>query len=195
MATNYNQIFAIKAKNEKIIKELCPKAIHKSGIYMFYREDENGFKFAYVGLATKSLLSRLAQHLEGYIQWIDLSIKKHKLYSKNNPYGYKIAICCYCNPEECNEKEQYYIKKAAEAGYQLRNITGGSQGEGKFNINNNKPSRGYYDGLKQGRKNVVKDLKHIIDLYLNISLKKDGVLAQKALAKFWKILDNKEGEE
>ena len=53
---NYKQIYAIKMQNEKRIKKLCPKAEHKSGIYCFEREDENGFKYAYVGLATKSVL-------------------------------------------------------------------------------------------------------------------------------------------
>ena len=187
---NYKQIFAIKAKNEKIIKEICPKATNTSGIYMFHREDENGFKYAYVGQATKSLLTRLAQHLDGYDQWIDLSIRKHKLYNKDkNPYGYKINILCYCKPEECNEKELFYIKKTHDTGFQLRNITGGSQGEGEFNINDNKPSRGYYDGLKQGRKNAIKELKHIVDMYFIISLKKKGKLAENALQKFWNILN------
>ena len=186
---NYKKIFAIKAKNEEIIKKICPKATHQSGIYIFHRIDENGFKFAYVGLATTSLLTRLAQHLEGYSQWIDLSIRKHKLFDElNNPTGYKIDILCYCKPEECDEKEQFYIKQVADAGYQLKNITGGSQGKGKFNINDNKPARGYMDGLKQGEKNLKKKLRDIIDKYLVISLKKDGKLAQNALNKFNELI-------
>ena len=47
-----------------------------SGIYVFTRQ-ENGFKYAYVGQA-KHILTRLAQHLNGY-QHIDLSIKNTAL--------------------------------------------------------------------------------------------------------------------
>ena len=111
---NYRQIYARKAECEKRIKEVCPQATHESGIYCFTRVDEDGFKFAYVGQASKSLLTRLGDHLVGY-QHIDLSIKKHGLYSQENPYGYKVDILCKCPAEECNEKEQYYIKKAADA--------------------------------------------------------------------------------
>ena len=75
---NYRQIYARKAECEKRIKEVCPQATHDSGIYCFTRVDEDGFKFAYVGLASKSLLARLGEHLVGY-QHIDLSIKKHGL--------------------------------------------------------------------------------------------------------------------
>ena len=90
---NYRQIYARKAKCEKRIKEVCPQATHESGIYCFTRVDEDGFKFAYIGLATRSLLTRLGEHLVGY-QHIDLSIKKHGLYSTDNPYGYKVDILC-----------------------------------------------------------------------------------------------------
>lgn len=196
MNVNYSKVFAIKKKNKEIIQTLCPGATNTSGIYVFFRTDENGFKFAYVGQAIKSLLERMAEHLEGYEQWIDKSIKSHKLYDKDkNPYGYKASVLCYCKPEECNDKETYFIKKMADAGYQLRNITGGSQGQGKFNINNNKSSKGYYDGLKQGRKNAIKELKHIIDRYFIITLKKDGKLGKNALEKFENILNEVEEKE
>lgn len=78
---NYEQIFARKQSNEDRIKKLCPQAKHKSGIYVFHRE-ENGFRHAYVGLATKSLLTRLAQHLEGHESHIDKSIRKYGLFNE-----------------------------------------------------------------------------------------------------------------
>ena len=49
---NFKQIYARKAECERRIKEVCPKATHESGIYCFTRVDEDGFKFAYVGLAS-----------------------------------------------------------------------------------------------------------------------------------------------
>ena len=188
---NYNQLFAIKAKNRRKILEVCPTAKEQSGIYIMTRE-ENGFKYCYVGQAVK-VLSRLADHLTGY-QHIDLSIKNHKFYSADNPAGWKIG-CLYFPESVLDEKEQYYTMQYANAGYQMRNKTGGGQGKGKFGISENKPSRGYYDGKKQGRKDLAKELRDIIDKYLVVSTKKDGVLAQKALKKFFDLIKEENIDE
>lgn len=185
MRMDMRQIKAIEKANKERILKVCPNVPERSGIYFLLRE-ENGFKFGYVGQA-KQLLTRLAGHLKGY-QHIDLSIKKHGLYSENNPTGYKIYFLEY--PEsKLDEMEQKYIKQYANAGYQMRNKTSGSQGEGKQGISANKQSRGYFDGLEQGKKALAKELKHIIDTHLVISLKKDTKISQKALEKFYSLLD------
>ena len=188
---NFKQIYARKAECERRIKEVCPNATHESGIYCFTRVDEDGFKFAYVGLASKSLLTRLGEHLVGY-QHIDLSIKKHGLYSTDNPYGYKVDILCKCPAEECNEKEQYYIKKAANAGYQLRNHNSGSQGKGRRTFDNAKPSKTYREGLAMGYLNARREVAHWFSLHLNVSMKKPTKNAEKALAKFEKFINLEE---
>lgn len=183
---DYKKIYAIKMQNEKRIKKLCPDATHKSGIYCFHREDENGFKYAYVGLATKSVLSRCAEHLSGYNQHIDRSIKAHKLYDEQNPYGWKLDILCLCPAEECNEKEQYYIKIVHQSGRQLLNVTGGSQGKGKFNIGQSKSPKTYTEGVVQGEKNAKKFVKNLFDKHLNYSIKseKPNKTQEKMKAKF-----------
>lgn len=188
---NYKKIYAMKMQNEKQVKKICPDAKHESGIYCFHRIDENDFKYAYVGLATKSVLSRCAEHLSGYQQHIDKSIRKHKLYSEENPYGWKLDILCYCPADECNEKEQLYIKKVHQSGRQLLNVTGGSQGEGKFNIGQNKPAKGYYDGIAQGEKNARKMVAHLFELHLDCVPKKNPPTKnqEKALQKFKEFLD------
>jgi hypothetical protein len=163
---NYKQVFAKKKKNEETIKKLCPKAIHTAGIYFIHRE-QDGFRFGYVGLATKSLLSRLADHLNGYSQHIDLSIRKFGLYDEiKNPYGYKIDILQYCKPNECNDLEQYYIKKYANDGYQLRNSTSGSQGKGKQGIVENKSPKNYRQGVAYGELKTKRKVKEYFDKYL-----------------------------
>lgn len=182
--TNYNQLFAIKAKNRKKILEVCPTAKDQSGIYIMTRE-ENGFKYAYVGQAVK-VLSRLADHLTGY-QHIDLSIKNHKFYSENNPTGWKIG-CLYFPVSLLDDKERLYTMQYANAGYQMRNKTGGGQGTGKFGISENKPARGYYDGKAEGRKKLAKEIRELVEKYLIISTRKDGKLAQNALKKFWDLI-------
>lgn len=181
---NYKQIYAIKKANEGRILQVCP-CPNTSGIYFLLRE-EDGFKYAYIGQA-KHLLTRLAQHLSGY-QHIDLSIKKHGLWSKENLSGYKIHFLEY---PECllDEMEQKYIKQYANAGYQMRNATSGSQGVGKKGLDNARPTRTYYDGLEQGKKVMAREIKHIIDTHLEIRLKKETKISVKALEKFWNLLD------
>lgn len=184
---NYRQIKAIEKKNKERILRVCPDVTEGSGIYVFYRE-ENELKFAYVGQA-KHLLTRLAQHLSGY-QHIDLSIKKHGLYSVLNPYGYKISFVP-CHQDELDEKEQYYIKKVANLGYQLRNKTSGSQGKGKVGIADNKPPKGYRDGLLQGYKNAQKMVANLFDKHLVYGKKSDkpNKNQEKAMEKFKMFLD------
>ncbi len=94
-----------------------------------------------------------------------------------------------------DEKEQYYIKQYAQSGYQLRNKTSGSQGDGKRQIDEFRPQKGYYDGLEQGRKNLAKELLHIIDLHLTVKVKdgkENNKVSQKALEKFWNLIKESE---
>lgn len=181
---NYRQIYARKAECEKRIKEVCPDCPNTSGIYFILRE-ENGFRYGYIGKA-RHLLERLGQHLIGY-QHIDLSIKKHGLWSEQNPTGYKIHFLQF--PEsELDEKERYFIQRYANAGWQMRNVESGGT-NGKTDIADRRPARGYWDGIDQGEKRLARELKHIIDTHLVISLKKQTKTAQKALEKFYALLD------
>lgn len=189
MNTNFKRAKAIEHKNKKKLLTVNSDLDEQSGIYFLTRTDEEGFKYAYIGQA-KHILSRLAQHLTGY-QHIDLSLKKHGLYVPANPYGWEVNFCHY--PEsELDEKEQHYIKQYANAGYQLRNKTSGSQGEGKKQIDGYRPVKGYYDGIKQGRKSLARELSGIIEKHLEISLKeskKHNKVSTKALEKFYTILE------
>ena len=192
MPTNWKQIKAIEYANKKRLLEVNPNLDDRSGIYFLTRTDENGIKYAYVGQA-KHIHTRLAQHLVGY-QHIDLSLKKHSLYSVKNPYGWKIGFMHF-PISALDEKEQYYIKQYALNGYQLRNKTSGSQGEGKKQIDEYRPQKGYHDGLVQGRKSLAKELKHIIDTHLVVGLKPEKAknkVSQKALEKFNDLLEGGE---
>ncbi len=184
---------AIEQKNRKRLLEVNRILDDNSGIYFLTRTDENGIKYAYIGQA-KHILTRLAQHLVGY-QHIDLSLKSHGLYSVDNIYGWKIGFLHF-PLEKLDEKEQYYIKQYAVNGYQLRNKTGGGQGKGKEKIDEYRPTKGYYDGLKQGRKNLARELSGIIEKHLVISLKSEkqgNKVSQKQYEKFMDLL--KVGDE
>lgn len=167
---NYKQRIAIENNYKKKLLDINPALSDNSGIYFFTRHDENGFRYAYIGQA-KHILSRLAQHFTGY-QHIDLSIKKHGLYKDDNVYGWKVNCMEY--PEsKLDEMEQYYIKQYAEQGYQLRNKTSGGQSDGKAQIDNYRPNKGYRDGLIQGRKNASKEIAKLFEKHLNYSKKSD----------------------
>lgn len=187
MGVNYRQIKAIEKRNKERILKVVPNVPETSGIYFLLRE-ENGFKYAYIGQA-KHLLTRLAQHLSGY-QHIDLSLKKHGFYNNDNPTGYKVGFLEF--PEiDLDIEEQYYIRKYANAGYQLRNKTSGSQGEGKRGLDNQKAPKGYYDGLKQGYINAQKFVSNLFDKHLQYSQKseKPNKHQEKAVEKFKDFLN------
>ena len=186
----FKQAKAIEQKNKKKLLEINPKLDDRSGIYFLTRIDEDGFNFAYIGQA-KRLISRLAQHLVGF-QHIDMSLKKHGLYSMDgNPYGWKVDFV-HAKESDLDEMEQHYIKHFANAGYQLRNKTSGSQGAGKRQIDEYRPAKGYRDGVQQGKISLARDLKHIIDKHLTVELKPEkqgNKVSMKALEKFNALLD------
>jgi predicted GIY-YIG superfamily endonuclease len=66
---NFRQVKAIEKKNKERLLQINPELDEESGIYFLLREDEDGFKYAYIGQA-KHILTRLASHLTGY-QHID----------------------------------------------------------------------------------------------------------------------------
>lgn len=185
---DYKQVMAIKEKNKKIIREVCPDAKELSGIYFMTRE-ENGFKYAYVGQA-KKVLSRLAEHLSGF-QHIDISLKKHKFYSEENPCGWKIN-CLFFPQSQLDEKEQYYIKLYANKGYQMRNKTAGGQGEGKFSISEQKPARGYRDGVESGYQKARKETAKLFEKNLTYSINGEtNKNKEKAYEKFKEFINVK----
>lgn len=175
---NYKQVYAIKKANEKRILAVNPKMPTSAGIYIFTRYDL-GLKFCYVGQA-KNLLSRTAEHLSGY-QHIDLSIKKHGLYNEKNVTGWDVNFIL-CDNDLLNEKEQKYIKKYANLGYQLRNKTTGSQ-DGEKRVIQEVDRKGYNKGLENGYNKARNDIKQWFK-YLKVEKLKDGKLNDRMLQKF-----------
>ena len=103
---------------------------------------------------------------------------------------------CFCPAEQCNEKEQFYIKKVHQSGRQLLNVTGGSQGKGKFNIGQSKSPKTYTEGVVQGEKNMAKRIKHLFDLHLDYKPKKEPPtkLQENAMYKFKEILEENDDD-
>ena len=184
---------AIENENKKKLLKLNPELNDESGIYFFLREDENGFRFAYIGQAVK-ILTRLASHMTGYEQHIDLSLRKHKLYDEQkNPNGWRVEFLNF--PEsELDERQKYYIKLYADNGYQLRNVSLGGQGENRASgsIGERKPPKGYMQGIQQGKKVLARELSHIAEKHLKIEIredKKNNKVSQKQFEKFKELMN------
>ena len=184
---------AIEQENKKRLLKLNPKLNDNSGIYFLLREDENGFKYAYIGQAVHTL-SRLASHLVGYEQHIDLSLRKHKLYDKEkNPYGWRVEFLNF--PEsQLDEKEKFYIKLYADKGYQLRNVSLGGQGENRASgsIGERKAPKGYMQGVQQGKKVLARELSSIAEKHLRIELREDkkgNKVSERQLEKFYELIN------
>ena len=184
---------AIENENKKKLLKLNPELNDESGIYFFLRTDENGFRFAYIGQAVK-ILTRLASHMTGYEQHIDLSLRKHKLYDEQkNPHGWRVEFLNF--PEsELDEREKYYIKLYADKGYQLRNVSLGGQGENRASgsIGERKPPKGYIQGIQQGKKVLARELSNIAEKHLKIEIredKKNNKVSQKQFEKFKELMN------
>lgn len=189
---NYKKIYAMKADRERKIKEICPNIPYSSGIYVFYRTDEADIRRAYCGQAV-NLCERCASHLSEY-DHIALSLKKHGFYSSENLHGWKLTFKTFPK-NKLNEMEIATIKKMADDGFQMYNITAGSQSKGKLVTGYYKPPKTYREGIQQGRKSLAKELKHIVDKHLVIDLKpekKGNKISENQRNKFIYLL-NKEG--
>lgn len=185
---NLRKAKAIEYKNRQKLLKINPMLDDSSGIYFLTRTDELGIRHAYVGLA-HHLLTRLAHHLVNY-QYIDNSIRKHGLYSEENPYGYKVNFLHF--PEsELEEKERYYITQYSLQGYQMKNRdTGG--GAGKQEIGERKPPKTYREGIQVGKKSLAREISGIISKHLTVSIKegkKGNKISIKALEKFNNLID------
>ena len=191
---NYRQIYAKKAARENRIKSICPSIPNTSGIYAFHRVDEAGIKRSYVGQAVH-LCERCASHLGEY-DHIALSLKKHGFYSKDNPYGWKLDFKT-CDKSELDEKEVATIKQFADKGFQMYNVTAGSQGQGKLVTGQYKQPKTYTQGIQQGKKVLARELSSIAEKHLIIRLKPEkehNKVSQKQYEKFMSLMNGGEND-
>ena len=194
MSINYKKVFAMKAEREKRIRSICPSIPCTSGIYAFYRVDEAGIRRSYVGQAV-NLLERCSSHLAEY-DHIALSLKKHGFYSEKNPYGWKLTYKT-CLKSELDDLEVFTIKKWADAGFQMYNVTAGGQGLGKVVSGQYKQPKTYTQGIQQGKKVLARELSSIAEKHLKIELRADKAnnkVSQKQYEKFMDLLKVSDSE-
>lgn len=191
---NYKQVFAKKADRERKIKAICPKIPNRPGIYVFHRTCESGIRRAYCGQAV-NLLERCAAHLGEY-DHIALSLKKYGFYSKDNPHGWRL-LYQECSRSSLDKHEVETIKYLADKGYQMYNVTSGGQGEGKSQIGTYKQPKTYTQGKIEGKKQLARDLSHIIDTHLDVKIregKQHNKISIAAYEKFQELIDEKNYE-
>lgn len=180
MSYTPNQILWVKIRDKKrMIQKIYPRIDDSCGIYIIFRFDfEENKPVGYIGQA-KKILTRLAQHMLGY-QWIDISLKKHKLYDKEkNPAGYKFGVLAHCSPSELDLLEKEYISQYLNDGWILRNVSGGGQKEKAENVNSGKAGKKYNDGLKQGYENCLKEVREFFEKYLTYKIKGSSEVFKK----------------
>lgn len=178
---NYKQRWVIDQKNKQRWLKVNETLTDESGIYILTRE-ENGFKYAYIGQSLH-IMQRLCEHLRGY-QHIDLSLKKHGLWSKENPTGWSVDffVC-----DDLDQQEQKLIKEYANMGYQLRNKTAGGQID-KIGFEQEQ-SKGYHKGVAYGKEKQLKEIKVFFEKYLDFVIKgKPNKTKERKLREFKELL-------
>lgn len=181
---NYRKIYAMKAERENRIRKICPNIPGSSGIYVFYRTDEAGIRRAYCGQAV-NLLERCASHLAEY-DHIALSLKKYGFFDEKNPYGWKLSFKIYPRAN-LDAMEVATIKSFADKGFQMYNVTAGSQGKGKQVTGQYKQPKTYTQGVQQGRKNMARELSSIAEKHLNIELRADKASNKVSIKQYEKF--------
>jgi hypothetical protein len=166
------QRFAILNRHKATIKAICPEVSNKSGIYLFYRTNEDNEKCFYVGQA-KDLLQRTASHLMGRKQHIDKSLYVHKLYSEDNPYGWRLKIIYLCNEHSLDFFEQHFIKYYLDLGYKSYNVTGGGQADKKADVGERLQTKlkSYKNGKLWGYDRAKEEVRAFFDKYLDFVIK------------------------
>lgn len=199
MSYYYNKEVYIKRKiAEEKLKKIAPNLETKPAIYTWYRYAEIK---AYIGQAKGGRLKdRSIEHIIAY-DHLGNSIRTHGLYSQDNPFGWRLKVE-YCNEEDLNRLEREKIAQAQELGLSLYNITSGGQDKGKEDINQRASGKSYRDGIKQGYKNCLNEIKELFDNYLDFVIKPSCVkkngefteVAKRKLNEFAEMLKEKNDE-
>ena len=190
------QRFAILNKYKKVVRELCDNELTiDSGIYIFYRTNENGEMCFYVGQA-KNLLQRTAEHLMGKKQHIDKSIYVHKLYSEDNPTGWKLRVLINCREEDLDHFEKFYIDFNKQQGFKCYNVSSGGQGSERDKDVGERVHtklKSYKNGKDKGYNKAISEVRTLFAKYLDVSIKgKESKIKLKKLDEFKKLISEEQ---
>lgn len=188
------QRWAIQRANEKRIKAICPEITTQSGIYLFYRLNENNEKCVYVGQA-KNLLQRTAQHLTVVKKetHIDKSLQKHKLYDLQNLNGWRVFVIKKADVSELDNLEKHYIDfYKNQKNVKLYNVTGGGQKDKAADVGERMPKKlkSYAKGKAYAYEKVRSEIAKLFKKNLTFSINgKTNKTKEKAFEKFKKFIE------
>lgn len=166
---HYNKETYVKRKiAENQLKTIAPNLEDRPAIYTWYRYAEIK---CYIGqVKSRRLKERSIEHILAY-DHLGNSIRTHKLYSKDNPLGWRLKVE-YCSEEDLDDLERQRIAEAQKNGYTLYNITSGGQNAGKEDINQRASGKTYTEGKKYGYQQCLNEIKELFDKYL-VAIPKD----------------------
>ena len=186
---NYKQIFTKQKQCEEILKLACPNIKHKSGIYFLTRIEDDK-KYAYIGKGV-DVCKRMVSHLLGYSQRIDISLRKRGFFSKSNELGWKLNVL-YFPKELLDGKERYYIQQYINSGVIMYNIESGGTVDKEI-IGERKAPKNYRDGIAQGRKNLLKEIRIYFEKYIDFIIKGEpNKIKEKKFDEFARLLKSDE---
>ena len=184
------QRFAILNEYKKTIEKICPDISPFSGIYLFYRKNKNNENCVYIGQA-KNLLNRVAQHFVGRKQHIDKSLYLHKLWSEENPYGWKIKIIRECRISELDLYEKQYIDYYMNKSCKVYNVAGGGQIDKAQDVGKRYEVKlkSYKNGKNVAYNKAKEYVKTMFNKYLDYSIKgKPTKIKERKLKEFEEFL-------
>lgn len=185
------QRFAMLNKYKELVKKICPNISNKSGIYLFYRKNESNEFCVYVGQA-KNLLERTASHFISRKTHIDKSLYVHKIYSEENPFGWKLKVLKECPFNELDRLEQSYIEYYVKWFCRVYNVTGGGQKNKKQDINKRQQTKlkSYKNGKNIADKKTKSYIREIFNKYLYFDIKPPAnKIKQRKFEEFKKYLE------
>ena len=188
------QRYAIWRCYEKKILAICPEMRHTSGIYMFYRYNENNEKCVYIGQSV-DILRRCCEHLsvKAKKQHIDKSLAKNGLWSETNAIGWKVRILSWCKENELDKTETMFIDRYLKSGeFKVYNVTGGGQLDKEKDIGerNQTKLKSYKNGKNLGAEKVKEQIKVYFNKYLDIIIKgKSNKIKERKLKEFKEFIE------
>lgn len=159
----------------------------RSGIYLYTRTDEFGVTWFYVGQGV-DCYERQISHWLGYEQRLDLSIKRRKWWSSENPHGWTFEIIEFIPEEKLNDREQYWILHYIKKGWQTYNLNYGGN-EGKKQTFGSSMKKGYRKGVEYGYAKARKEIAGLFEKNLQVIMRGEpNKLKEKAFDKFMTFL-------
>ena len=132
----------------------------------------------------------------GKKQHIDKSIYVHKLYSEDNPTGWKLRVLINCREADLDHFEKFYIDFNKQQGFKCYNVCSGGQGcERDKDVGERVHTKlkSYKNGKDKGYNKAISEVRTLFAKYLDVSIKgKESKIKLKKLEEFKKLISEEQ---